>query len=174
MNAIDIVRQMVADGQISQEVAEKYFPELKEREDEKMMRKFLALIEWSKSYAASGITSDEAKEMTAWLEKQGKNGINGNEREIPNSAWSGEDERIIDNLVSQLGNLCARKLIKEETKDKYVNWLKSLKDKSTWKPSDEQMEALDFAIDCVVPDEFNYKKQALKDLLEQLKKLREG
>ena len=40
-----------------------------------------------------------------------------------------EDERIIDNLISQLCNLYTRKLIKEETKDKYVNWLKSLKER---------------------------------------------
>lgn len=46
------------------------FPELKESEDERIRKWLIALIEWSKSYAASGITSDEAKEMTAWLEKQ--------------------------------------------------------------------------------------------------------
>jgi hypothetical protein len=40
-----------------------------------------------------------------------------------------DDERIIDNLTSQLCNLYTRKLIKEETKDKYVNWLKSLKER---------------------------------------------
>ena len=44
------------------------FPELAENEDEKIRKKLLALIEWSKSYAASGITTDEAKEMIAWLE----------------------------------------------------------------------------------------------------------
>ena len=38
INAIGIVRQMVADGQVSQEVAERYFPELKESEDEKIRK----------------------------------------------------------------------------------------------------------------------------------------
>lgn len=48
------------------------FPELKESENEKIIKKLLALIEWSKNYAASGITADEAKEMMDWLEKQSK------------------------------------------------------------------------------------------------------
>lgn len=42
-----------------------------------------------------------------------------------------------------------------------------------WKPSEEQMEALDFAADCIVPEEFCFKRRVLKELLEQLKKLRE-
>ena len=32
--ALAIVRQMIADGQISEDVAERYFPELRSREDE--------------------------------------------------------------------------------------------------------------------------------------------
>ena len=57
-------------------------------------------------------------------------------------AWSEDDEKIANNLISQLGNLCTRKLIKEETKDKYVNWIKSLKDrvqpKIEWSEEDER------------------------------------
>ena len=53
--------------------------------------------------------------------------------------WSEEDKRIIDNLISQLGNLFARKLIKEETKDKYVNWLKNLKDRVQLQPQQSLM-----------------------------------
>ena len=35
---LDVVRQMVADGQVSQEVAEKYFPELRESESERIRK----------------------------------------------------------------------------------------------------------------------------------------
>lgn len=89
----------------------------------------------------------------------------------PRQEWSELDKRIIDNLISQLGNLFTRKLIKKETKDKYVNWLKSLRPQSQWKPSDEQIEALDFAVDCIVWEEFCIKRKVLKGLLEQLRKL---
>lgn len=56
--------------------------------------------------------------------------------------WSKEDEKIANNFISQLGNLCTRKLIKEETAYKYVNWIKSLKDrvqpKIEWSEEDER------------------------------------
>lgn len=84
-------------------------------------------------------------------------------------AWSEEDKRIIDNLVSQLCNLYTRKLIKKETKDKYVNWFKSLKDRYTWKPSEEQMKALKEAVD----EHFDIDGGALWHLYEDLKKLME-
>ena len=45
--------------------------------------------------------------------------------------------------------------------------------KHSWKPSNEQIEALDFAADCIVPAEFCFKRKELKGLLEQLKKLKE-
>ena len=56
-------------GFVLDEVLEK-FPELKENEDERIRKALLALVEWSKSYSASGITVNEAKEMISWLEKQ--------------------------------------------------------------------------------------------------------
>ena len=64
------------------------------------------------------------------------------EEPVLEPVWSKEDENIANNLISQLGNLCTRKLIKEETKDKYVNWIKSLKDrvqpKIEWSEEDER------------------------------------
>ena len=46
INAIGIVRQMIADGQVSQEVAEKYFPELKESKDERIRKAILIYFDW--------------------------------------------------------------------------------------------------------------------------------
>ena len=44
MNAIGIVRLMLTDGVISQEIAEKYFPELAESEDERIRKELIAII----------------------------------------------------------------------------------------------------------------------------------
>ena len=44
MKALDIVKQMVEDGQISQEVAEKYCPEIKKYKDEIVKKQILELI----------------------------------------------------------------------------------------------------------------------------------
>jgi hypothetical protein len=54
---------------------------------------------------------------------------------------------------------------------KAVDWLKSLRPQSQWKPSDEQMEALDNAI--AICSERDYEIECRLDNLRQdLKKLR--
>ena len=58
-----------------------------------------------------------------------------------------------------------------------ADWLKEhktqfFKHQSTWKPSNEIIEALDFAADCILPAEYDIKRKVLKELLEQLKKLK--
>lgn len=93
----------------------------------------------------------------------------------PKQKWSKEDEKMTKNLTSELYNLEARKLIDKETKDKYTKWLKSLRPQSKWKPSDEQMKALDSAIHCYagISPTNNREVYALEIMKEQLKKLRE-
>ena len=49
------------------------------------------------------------------------------------AAWSEEDETVLNNLIYTLAN----DRIGNDM-DEYVSWLKSLKDKYTWKPSKEQ------------------------------------
>ena len=58
-------------------------------------------------------------------------------------AWSEKDNEHVNSLLKRLDGLCR----KEFTTTRFAinddeNWLKSLKDKYTWKPSDEQIEAL--------------------------------
>ena len=65
-----ILKQMVADGQISQEVAEKYFPELAESENERMRKTAIGFIKQNKSFEYLLGTSKE--DVIAWLEKQGE------------------------------------------------------------------------------------------------------
>ena len=74
MKTIEVVRQMVADGQVSQEVAEKYFPELKENEGGKIRERLIAFLSQCKavygdSFQQFDLNIDEA---LAWLEKQGE------------------------------------------------------------------------------------------------------
>lgn len=68
INAIDIVKQMIADGQISQDVAEKYFSELKESEsDDESVRK--ELIDFVKLRL---VGFPQSEKFIAWLEKKGE------------------------------------------------------------------------------------------------------
>ena len=63
--ALAIVKQMVADGQIAQDVVEKYFPELAESEDEKIRNELLLDI-------PKVFSHDKAFKYITWLEKQGE------------------------------------------------------------------------------------------------------
>ena len=52
-----------------------------------------------------------------------------------------------------------------------IIWLKSIRPQNTWKPSELQIEALATAIRCGIKLG-TWEEEALKDLIEQLKKLK--
>lgn len=88
--------------------------------------------------------------------------------------WSEEDEKRVANILSVLSvQVCWDGATgkKMNPYQKEIDWLKSLRPQNRWKPSDEQISALDFAIDCTVYPEFQDKSKVLIELLEQLKKL---
>ena len=148
--ALDLVRSMVANGHITQDIAEKYFPELKESEGERIRKEILDCAKAMK-----------ADKWIAWLEKQGE--------KMP--AWSEEDGKMLDTVIEDLIRLAGPKVCYH----KDVNWLKSLKDRvqpqNTWKPSNEQITWLYRAADDASKD--SRMKQVLNNLLSDLKKLRE-
>lgn len=127
---------------------------------------------------------DEAKEMIAWLEKQGEQKIKTPEESLgidsdtynkivdeciygeQKPAWSEEDEkqaRQIERIVHNDG--CTQKLQKQ-----IADWFESLKARYTWKPSEEQIEALESATENCAYSEY---QGCLRELIEQLKKLKE-
>ena len=65
MNAIGIVRLMLTDGVITEEQASKYFPELKESEDEKIRKEIISALNFAN---VKGVYDKHI----AWLEKQGQ------------------------------------------------------------------------------------------------------
>jgi hypothetical protein len=96
---------------------------------------------------------------------------------IHKSAWSEEDEKLLDKVIKRLHKYSAKD---EEYLDKYY-WLIELKHRvqpqNTWKPSDEQIkvlvEVLIFAANNESPHWQDYIFGILKNLTRQLKKLRE-
>lgn len=92
-----------------------------------------------------------------------------------NSAkWSEEDEQIILS-IEQVMNCASFLNIVPEKIDKIRSWLKSLKERYTWKPSNEQLkvlnEVLNFAANHETPYWHWYIFGTLKNLIKQLKKL---
>ena len=91
----------------------------------------------------------------------------------PKQEWCGGDEAHLHSLITHLEQWIERhpNTTGADIQGENITWLKSLRPQSTWKPSNEQIEALDFAVDCIVWEEFCVKRKVLKGLLEQLKKL---
>ena len=88
--------------------------------------------------------------------------------------WSEEDEKTMQDLIDLLWIIQGSSNIKPGTASKYTQWLKSLR--PSWKPSEEQMEALEWVVDAYMDRQTgsmeSWKKAgALKELLEQLKAL---
>ena len=82
------------------------------------------------------LTNGSAQMKIDWLKSL-------KERIPPKSTWSEEDEVKINRIVGCLENL---NVADNDILLKDVVWLKSLRPQNRWKPSDEQMEALNEAL----------------------------
>lgn len=71
MKTIETIKQMIADGQISQEVAEKYFPELRDK-DEKIRKELISHFCGIRDNCGKDWYGYNINDVIAWLEKQGK------------------------------------------------------------------------------------------------------
>lgn len=153
--AIEIVKSMIADGIVSQEAAEKYFPELAESEDEKVKKSLIRLV---KAFYDVNFPTPEGfsrKDLFAWLEKQG---------EQKPVEWSEEDEICRYNAIHYLEKPELLEYNKPN-KDIVVKWLKSLRPQKHWKPTEEQLTCLEDVI-------YVYKNpKHLTSLLNELKAL---
>ena len=177
-------------------VVETIFPELKESEGEKIRKALIKLVKKAGEGYENVIDGVSIENAISWLEKQDKqqdvsiqinpseyiNDMGGNGCYLKNttqaSAWSEEDKRHLDTITSLLDD---RKKEQSdwgvEVLNEEINWLKSLKDRYAWKPSDEQMEALEHFVRSIgesgYASPYDNNTKLLYLLLEQLKKLRE-
>lgn len=174
--AIKIVKSNLPEGrQMLSEALEFLIPELAESEDERIRKSIVELIKQSSEI----LNKSNQALMLAWIEKKG---------EQKPTEWSEEDEQFL--LV------CKNALAKYQVSDKWdagiisrwlENKIKAMPEKlsdvgsnvgrnigsnvGSWKPSDEQIRPLEYAIDY-----FRKKKNDttyLESLYQDLKKLRE-
>ena len=178
-----------------QGILDTIFPELKESEDEKTKR-ILHSISSKISFHLRDIFTEEEFQCfdawsNAWLEKQGQVHCRLTDKEMKRlfqteyekgradaiaemqEYWSEEDEEHIKSLLERLEGMCKKDATFIRTKfaiSEDEDWLKSLRPHSQWKPSDEQMEAINTAINIIGKGTLNGKQ--LIELQEQLKKLK--
>ena len=67
----ETIMQLLADGVISNEVAERYFPELKENEDKKVRKELIKAINLAYDCGIA-ITKENRDKYLAWIERQGE------------------------------------------------------------------------------------------------------
>ena len=138
------------------------FPELKESEDEKVKKAIIHIL-YENYTDAAVIEGVEIVKIVAWLEKQGEQ----------KPTWSKEDDVRLQACIDVL----QAKSINGKVDTIMTKWLKSLKERYTWKPSDEQMRALEHFVRSIgesgYASSYDNNTKLLYSLLEQLKKLRE-
>ena len=194
MDYKETIQQMISDGILSREDAEKYCPELIESEDERIRTGIISIVRAASldTLRKSGISFDKAK---TWLEKQGNkdeeililkdqieslhaaikanketNRIKFEKQGEQNPVWSEEDfPHTVGYLVQ---DIVANEHMPEGEKKPtsfFVKKYNKLMSISHWKPSDEQMSALQYALG----EGGIYDKESLKALYNDLKKLTE-
>lgn len=66
--------------------------------------------------------------------------------DIKPAEWSEEDEEMLNKIITDVECQEIRETITPSASKERISWLKSLRSQSHWKPSEEQMEALNDAV----------------------------
>ena len=142
----------------------RFFPELKESEDERIRK---ALI-WYIKYNVSVISGWRKEELITWLEKQDPNRLEKRGKQ-KFTKWSEKDERMFDRLRKHF-DWGSSYYFNRNDCDEADDWLKSLKERYTWKPSNEQMKQLGWVAE---QNKDNMIGKELMSLYQDLKILKE-
>lgn len=151
------------------------FPEIKENEEERIRK---TLIEYFNAYPKDYFGGLKKSYIVAWLEKQGdQNKIEALRAEYEKgradtigemkSSWSEEDEKNLIEIINIVQNISSY----DKQYDRYINWLKSIRPKPHWKPTNEQKEALRAAYTVGNIQNIQWAIMPLKTLYKQLNTL---
>jgi len=138
------------------------FPELKESEDEKIRKEIIEQINLLKSATLSDLKDKQFDSWITWLEKQG---------EQKPVEWSEEDDKMINSIAVHLNATTGGFPEDRAWADKFMIWLKSLRPQKQWKPSEEQLKALDDVFSYFPYNNYPHFIGVLKGLKEELKAL---
>lgn len=134
-------------------------------EDEEVHRKCICAMRAS----ACGFPEEEkfVEQVDNWLKS-----LKDKVQPQPRQKWSEEDEKMCQETIDWFEKKCFPYALESENPAREsIKWLKSIKDRYTWKPSDEQMTALRRMKAAIGGEGEIY--EPLNSLYEDLKKLRE-
>lgn len=187
-DAIEIARAKYAmkDQPTHQDLVD-IFPELAELKNERIRKHLIGVVE-----LYYGKTDEQGKkDCLAWLEKQGEQKIKTPEESLgidsdtynkivdeciydeQKPAWSEEDEAMlaeISDLLWEGYKQSGSKFSWDDIRNWVIHKLKSLRPHKQWKPSDEQIDTLEYYMHNLICNEH---KEVLFGLYADLKKLRE-
>ena len=106
---------------------------------------------------------DSRKELSDWFKS-----LKERVQLQPKQEWSEEDEKMLNHVIIDIESLKEYVYCKHLC-DEEITWLKSLKDRYTWKPSIAQLNALSIVSKGNAPDDI----EAIVSLYQDLLKLRE-
>ena len=178
------------------------FTELKESEDEQIRKEILQIAKESKDSFYMALTPNKREMLIDWLEKQGnkdeeililKDQIESLNAAIKalkeahkielekqgeqNPTWSEYDEVMLHSIISDFKGFKHDNTSSLEPHfDNAIDWLKSLKDRYTWKPTEEQINAIKLARNSFVRNDssgYSFINKILFKLENQLKKMME-
>ena len=131
-------------------------------EDEKQARQIERIVH------DDGCTQKLQKQIADWFKS-----LKERVQPQPKQEWSEEDEYCRHQLIV----FCKNCMVQDAGAKRCANWLKSLRPQNTWRPCDEQMDALNYVVNLMAsserPTENDLYYNILKSLRQQLKKLRE-
>lgn len=141
------------------------FPELKESEDESIRKEIIDWMEGGNTYD----WHDNKMRWIAYLERQKEqnpaNATQTDANKNANAEWSEKDEEMLGAMIDIVSNSLYEPLCPREG---MLDWLKSLRPRLHWKPSEKQMQALESVyFDC----DSRETSAVLSSLMSDLQKL---
>ena len=131
---------------------------------------------WSEEDRTMAFTLMRDVDQMSYISKEGKNErigwLNSLDEKFTSreSTWSEEDDRNFQGIIDEIeANKNQAPDYDLATYNRFLSWLKSLKQRYTWKPSDEQMEVLVWCRPLFVAPKL---KGILESLINDLKKLK--
>ncbi len=148
------------------------FPELKDKESEseKIRKSLIGHLKGCRNNTRSEVMLSEYAKWISWLENQTDETSYDYERDTLEQEKSEDDSPYYDDICEILINLLHSKTsdVNKDAVQRDLDWLVTLKDKHTWKPSEKQIIAIRWILNHIP---YDLHKEELNGLLEQLLKL---